>query len=96
MRANLDATGGLLLAERVTTALAPHTGRLAVHDAVTACAREATAGHRDFADLLAAHPLIGTHLTRDQITELLDPAGYLGSARTFADRALDAHRKRRR
>ena len=45
MRANLGLTGGLVLAERVTAELAPIVGRLAAHDAVTACcARAAAAG----------------------------------------------------
>jgi 3-carboxy-cis,cis-muconate cycloisomerase len=95
MRANLDATGGLLLAERVTTALAPAVGRLKAHDAVTACCRRAVAGEGELSDLLAADPLVGAHLSRDRIAELLDPAGYLGSAEEFVARALAAHRERK-
>ena len=34
MRENLDATGGLLLSENVTTKLAGHLGRLEAHDLV--------------------------------------------------------------
>ena len=44
MRRNLDLTGGLLMAERVTTALAPALGRLAAHDLVAEASAEA--GHR--------------------------------------------------
>ncbi|WP_153810304.1 3-oxoadipate enol-lactonase [Nocardia sp. SYP-A9097] len=57
MRENLARTGGLLMAERVTTALTPAIGRLAAHDAVTACAQLAIArnsSHRTPADEMAA------------------------------------------
>ena len=43
MRANLDLTRGALLAERVTTALAPALGRHAAHELVTEAARAAVA-----------------------------------------------------
>lgn len=95
MRDNLDRSGGVLLAERVTTELAPAAGRLAAHDAVTACARRAAADEAPLADLLAGDPVVGEHLTRERIEELLDPAAYLGSARVFVERALAAHRERK-
>lgn len=95
MRTNLAASGGVLLAERVTTELAPAAGRLAAHDAVTACCRAATSGEGDLAELLAADPVVGEHLSRQRIEELLDPAGYLGSARVFVERSLAAHGKAR-
>ena len=43
MRANLDASGGLPMAEHVTTELAPALGRLAAHDLVAAAAARAIA-----------------------------------------------------
>ncbi|HEY7593330.1 MAG TPA: 3-carboxy-cis,cis-muconate cycloisomerase [Actinophytocola sp.] len=92
MRANVDLAGGALLAERVTTALAPAVGRLTAHDAVAECVR---AGG-DLASALAGHPALG--LDRERAAELLDPAGYLGAAGEFVDRALaryDAEKERR-
>jgi len=89
MLANLDLTGGALLAERVTIALAPTVGRLVAHDAVAECVR---AGG-DLAERLAAHPALG--LDRDRAAELLDPAGYLGAAGEFVDRALAANARRK-
>ncbi|HEY0487558.1 MAG TPA: 3-carboxy-cis,cis-muconate cycloisomerase [Mycobacteriales bacterium] len=82
MRSNLDLTGGLVLAERVTAALAPRLGRLAAHDLVSSAA----GGGRPFADALA-----GAGLPADEVAALLDPASYLGSAEAFVDRALAAH-----
>jgi 3-carboxy-cis,cis-muconate cycloisomerase len=94
MRANLDATGGLLMAERVTGALAPALGRLAAHDVVTAACAEAAAAGRPLAEVLEARADIRAHLAPARIRELLDPAGYLGSAGVFVDRALAAHAAR--
>jgi 3-carboxy-cis,cis-muconate cycloisomerase len=96
MRANLDATGGLLLAERVTGALAPSLGRLAAHDLVAAACDEAVASRRPLAGVLGARPEIRARLAPADIAALLDPAGYLGSAGVFIDRALAAHAARRR
>ena len=93
MRDNLDRTGGVLLAERITGALVPKTGRLAAHDAVTECCRKAVDGEGELADLLAEDPLVGKHLDRGAIRELLDPVGYLGSAGMFVERALSVYRE---
>lgn len=95
MRANLELTGGLLLAERVTSELvtAHGVGRAEAHDAVAACC--ASASPDTFAAALAGDPLIGGHLDRERITALLDPSGYLGSATAFVERALIHHHRKR-
>ncbi|MGH8867057.1 MAG: 3-carboxy-cis,cis-muconate cycloisomerase [Actinomycetes bacterium] len=93
MRANLDLTGGLLLAEQVTTALAPALGRLAAHDAVQTACRTAVEEDRPLADVLRADPAVTAHLRDDDIDRVLDPSAALGSAGQFVDRALAAHRQ---
>ena len=105
MRANLDTGGGVMLAERVTTELVatsagrdagiPAVGRLEAHDAVARCCERALAGAGDLVDLLAADPLVGSRLSARRISDLLDPAGYLGSAAVFAERAVALHRAAR-
>ena len=91
MRANLDLTGGRLMAERVAAALAADErsgderaargrGGQAAHEAVQAAAHSA-----DFPAAVAG--LVG----EARAAELLDPTGYLGSAGTFVDRALEDH-----
>jgi 3-carboxy-cis,cis-muconate cycloisomerase len=65
MRQNLEATGGLVLAESVTMALAERIGRQEAKRA---------------------------ELTEPEIDRALDPAGYLGSAEAFVDRALSGYR----
>jgi 3-carboxy-cis,cis-muconate cycloisomerase len=91
MGANLEATRGALLAERVAGALAPALGRLPAHDLVASASVEALAAARPLADVLAARPEVRAHLAPPAIAELLDPVGYLGSAGVFIDRALAAH-----
>jgi 3-carboxy-cis,cis-muconate cycloisomerase len=95
MRANLDLTGGMLLAERVTTALTPALGRLPAHELVERACGEAQSSGRPLADTLAAIPDLHAHLDAEAIGGLLDPTSYLGSAEVFVDRALDAHRGER-
>lgn len=90
MRHNLGLTGGVLLAERVTTELTPVVGRLAAHCAVTECAQRAAAGE-SFTELLAAHPVIGDHIDEHRLIALLETSGYIGSAPVFVDRALAGH-----
>jgi 3-carboxy-cis,cis-muconate cycloisomerase len=88
MRANLDATGGLMLAEAVMMALADKMGRGAAHHAVEqACAR-AIAEQKPLGDVLAADPVIGVQLDRATIARLMDPAHYVGEAGAVVDRVV--------
>jgi 3-carboxy-cis,cis-muconate cycloisomerase len=92
MAVNLARTGGLLLAERVTFALAATLGRSEASRLVTAAAGRTAAGGIGFAEALAADPQIVARLDPARIAELLRPAGYLGATQVWIDRALAAHR----
>ena len=81
MRANLDATGGLVVAERISFALTARLGRSRAHEVVTDAARAPS-----FRVALLADPRTG--LTADELDVLLDPTGYLGAAEELVDRAL--------
>lgn len=94
MRANLDATGGLLLAERVSTELGRALGRGVAHEAIERAAEQAGTFGRPFGEVLAEDETVREHVAAEQIDELLDPTGYLGSAGLLIDRALEAHRAR--
>lgn len=87
MRANLDATDGLVLAEAVAARLAPAVGRDVAHDLVTRAA-----GEPSFRAALLADPGIRAHLSEAEVDEALDPYRWLGSAGRFVDRALAAVR----
>ncbi len=95
MRANLERSGGLVLAERVAAALAPALGRLAAHDIVERASARSAIESRPFAQVLADAPEVRANLTAEDLAALFDPAGYLGSADVFVDRALRAHEARR-
>ncbi len=101
MRANLDAAGGLPMAEHVAALLAPGLGRLAAHDLVAAAAAR---GRREgggtlvaalLADEAAAAALAGAGIGHSELERGVDPAAYLGAARQFVNRALAAHRAAR-
>jgi 3-oxoadipate enol-lactonase len=94
MRANLDATGGLLMAERVAGGLTEGLGRVAANDLVQQLAAEAADSSRPLREILLADPTVRQHLDEAAIDRLLDPEGYLGSASALIDRALAAHRPR--
>ncbi|MFD1146659.1 3-carboxy-cis,cis-muconate cycloisomerase [Saccharothrix hoggarensis] len=94
MRRNLDLTGGLLMAENVAVRLAARIGRSEAQDLVAEVCRTAVAAGRPLREVLLADLRIG--LTEEEVDDALDPAGYVGSAGEFVDRALAAHRGRGR
>jgi 3-carboxy-cis,cis-muconate cycloisomerase len=89
MRENLDGTGGLLLAERVSAALAGPLGRQAAHDLIQRAAAAAASSARAFAAVLEDDEEVREHV--GDVGALLDPAGYLGSAPAFVERALERY-----
>jgi 3-carboxy-cis,cis-muconate cycloisomerase len=91
MRANLDATRGLLMSEAVMMALGPALGRLVAHDRVEAACRKALADGNTLVDALAADKEIARHLPRAELERLTEPAHYLGAAQSFIDRALEEY-----
>jgi 3-carboxy-cis,cis-muconate cycloisomerase len=88
MRANVEATGGMLLAEAVAMALATPLGKAEAHACVEAACRRAAAEHRRLADVLVEDPVVARYLDRAEIDRRLVPEHYLGSARAFIERVL--------
>ncbi len=88
MRANLDASGGGLLAEAVAMALAESIGKHEAHACVASACSRAAEEERPLGDLLAEDPDVARHLDRARIDELLSPDNYLGVSREFIERAL--------
>ncbi|GAB4449172.1 MAG: 3-carboxy-cis,cis-muconate cycloisomerase [Chloroflexi bacterium OHK40] len=91
MRANLDAGGGLMLAESLTMALAPHLGRAEAQHLVQALCGRAVAGAATLRDVALADPQVRAVLSPEAIAVALDPAAYLGSASAMIDRALEGY-----
>jgi 3-carboxy-cis,cis-muconate cycloisomerase/3-oxoadipate enol-lactonase len=94
MRANLEATGGLVVAERVAAALTEGLGRVAAHGLVQRLARQAADTSQPLRAVLAADFQVRQHLDEADLDRLLDPEGYLGTAEQLIDRALATHRAR--
>ena len=88
MRANLDLTQGLIVAEAVMMGLAPHLGRQTAHDKVYAACREALGQGRSLFDVLSADSSIRAALPEDRLRALCDPTNYLGSAAEMVDQVV--------
>jgi 3-carboxy-cis,cis-muconate cycloisomerase len=94
MRANLDSTQGLIMAEAAMMALAPHVGRHHAHDLVYAACRRTIEQGSTLGAELAADDTVATHLAPAQIAAALDPANYLGIAGDAVDRMTTQARQR--
>ncbi|MFE1961884.1 3-carboxy-cis,cis-muconate cycloisomerase [Streptomyces sp. NPDC059479] len=88
MRTDLDLTGGLLLTERLAARLTPLLGREAAARLLATASRRAMEQGIDLARTLAEDPELSALLPAENLCELTDPAGSLGSAAALTDRAL--------
>ena len=88
MRRNLAATDGLIVAEAVMMALAPHIGRQRAHDVVYAACREAEGSGASLRDVLARNADVSARLDGKRLDALLDPENYTGSAADMVERLL--------
>jgi 3-carboxy-cis,cis-muconate cycloisomerase len=91
MRANLDAAGGLPLAEAAVAALAGPLGRRRAREAVELASRRAAEEGRPLREVLLASPEVAGSLRGADLDRALDPAAQLGAAQALVDRALAAH-----
>jgi 3-carboxy-cis,cis-muconate cycloisomerase len=67
MRRNVDMTHGLVMSEAVMMGLGPFIGREYAHDLVYDLCRDALRLKRPLIELLAEHPEINQHVTREQL-----------------------------
>lgn len=95
MRANLNMTGGLILAESIAMRLAPEMGKREAHAAIKRAARRAVGGE-SFADVLATDPAVSAILDRSEIEKALSPDDYLGSTETFVAAVLSRRSQRKK
>ncbi|MGE5539401.1 MAG: 3-carboxy-cis,cis-muconate cycloisomerase [Gemmatimonas sp.] len=93
MRANLDLTGGLIVAEAVMMALAPKLGRQNAHDVVYDACRRALDEKRPFVDVLKANPDIMRQVSEADLAALVEPANYVGLAAEMVDAVLAGRAK---
>src|SRR6266403_2152414 len=88
MRVNLDETGGLIMAEAVTFALAEKIGKNDAHHLIEAASKQAVAGKQHLRDVLKADANVTAHLSVDRIEKLFEPMAYQGVAQALIDRLL--------
>jgi 3-carboxy-cis,cis-muconate cycloisomerase len=88
MRRNLDTTGGLIMAEAVTMALAEKIGKIDAHHLVEAASKKAVAGKKDLREVLATDVKVAAHLDAEKINALFEPMAYQGVSQTLIDRLL--------
>ena len=89
MRANLDMSGGLIVAEAVMMAAAPVLGRQHAHDVVYDACRAAITSGRSLAEALMEVPEVVEALGgAEGVQRRCDPANYLGLAPAMVDRVV--------
>jgi 3-carboxy-cis,cis-muconate cycloisomerase len=88
MRVNVDATGGLIMAEAVTMALAEKIGKSEAHHLVEAASKTAVAEKQHLRDVLTKDTRIVAQLSAEKIAKLFDPMAYQGVSQDLIDRLL--------
>ena len=88
MKANLEAAGGLLLAEAASMALARSKGRAEAHQIVEAASRQAIAEKKTLREILERSPETAGVFSPTQLDSIFDPAQYLGATQAMIDRVL--------
>lgn len=88
MKANLDLTHGLVMAESLTITLAPHLGKPKAHHLVQTLCNRAIESGMDLLQVALNDEQIRTVLSTEAIERALDPTQYLGSTDAFISRAL--------
>ncbi|SDP92127.1 3-carboxy-cis,cis-muconate cycloisomerase [Actinopolyspora xinjiangensis] len=91
MRSNLELSGGLLLAERVSTALSEHIGPGRAAELVSELSGRVTRNGTTLRAELLVDETTRAVLSEREVVELTEPGDYLGSADEFVDRALAAY-----
>ena len=93
MQANLEMTGGVMMAEPLTMALARSIGRPEAFRLVEAMTTRARVANQSLRDAALGDAQIRSALSPAEIDQALDPANYLGSTDLFIDRALATYRE---
>lgn len=95
MRANIEATRGVVFAERAMMLLGKKLGRDAAHTILEEAARRSLAQRRRLSDVLAEMKEVKGHLDAAALRDLEIPEQYLGMAGEFQKRLLASAQKSR-
>jgi adenylosuccinate lyase/3-carboxy-cis,cis-muconate cycloisomerase len=89
MRANLELTRGLIMAEAAMMALGASIGHEAAHTLVQQASRRASESGTTLGDELAADPEVVRHMSPEELASLVEPSSYLGLAAASAAAVAD-------
>lgn len=95
MQYNLDLTNGLVMAERVSLALAATLGRGEAHHLLEQASRDCLASGRHLRDVLADDPQLAGRLSAEELDDLFDPTSYRGATDAIIDRILVLYEEER-
>lgn len=88
MRENLDATGGLIITERLATVLAADLGRAEARAVLDRAMHRVTGEGVTTETALRDEQAVTATISTERLHELVLPEGYLGSAGALVDHAL--------
>jgi 3-carboxy-cis,cis-muconate cycloisomerase len=92
MRANLDLTHGLIMAESISFALAAKIGKPEAHKIIEEASRKAVAAKMSLQNVLNDDPRVTAHLPGPVLARMFEPMSYQGAAQTFIDRLVGSLR----
>jgi 3-carboxy-cis,cis-muconate cycloisomerase len=88
MGVNLEATGGLIMAEAVAFALAEKIGKREAHQLVEAASKKAIAEKKGLREVLSGDAKVTAHLNAARLAKLFEPMAYQGVSQALIDRLL--------
>jgi 3-carboxy-cis,cis-muconate cycloisomerase len=88
MRANLDLTDGLIMAEAASITLGAKIGKAEAHKLVEESCKKAVAEKKSLQEVLGEDPRVTAQLSAPDIAKLFEPIAYQGAAQTFIDRLV--------
>ncbi len=88
MRANLNTTHGLVMAEAVAMALAEKIGKSESHHIVEAASRRSIETGEHLLDILKDDDLVTNHISIENLDDLFAPMSYQGVSQQLIDRLL--------
>lgn len=90
MKANLESTRGLIVAEAVMMDLAKFTGRQEAHEIVYGACVSALDQDSSLLEALMKVPEVTSNLSAEKVASLCDPTQYLGCCRLMVDELLSS------
>jgi 3-carboxy-cis,cis-muconate cycloisomerase len=95
MRTNIDATRGVIFAERAMMLLGPAVGRDVAHKVIEEATRKSVAQGRRLVEVLRETPEVTRVLDSTALQQLEAPEEYLGVADAFRTRLLFSAERRK-